>query len=129
MVAIAFALWWLQPVMIPFVVAAFLALALMPLVDGLEVHARMPRTLAVCVALLLALALLVAAGTLTSSAVVQISNSAGEYEKKLASLFNDATELIPLEWIGLKQLPPVDSGKGSTGCSGRGAEGWPATSG
>ena len=106
-VAIAFALWWLQPVMIPFVVAAFLALPLMPLVDGLEVHARMPRTLAVCVALLLALALLVAAGALTSSAVVQISNSAGEYEQTLPTLFNDTTEWIPSQWSGLKQLPPV----------------------
>ena len=54
-VAVGFALWWLQPVMIPFVVAAFLAFALMPLVDGLEVYVHLSRTFAVCVALLLAI--------------------------------------------------------------------------
>ncbi len=107
-VAIAFALWWLQPVMIPFVVAAFLAFALMPLVDSLEVRVRLPRTLAVCVALLLALLVLVAAGGVTSSAVVQVYNNASQYEKKLADLFNDATQWIPLQWIGLKQAAPVD---------------------
>jgi AI-2 transport protein TqsA len=106
-VAIGFALWWLTPVMIPLVVAAFLAFALMPLVNGLEVHARLPRTLAVCVALLLALLVLAGAGALTSSAVIQVGSNAVQYEKTLAHLFNDITEWPPLKWIGLKQPPPI----------------------
>jgi AI-2 transport protein TqsA len=103
-VAVGFALWWLQPVMIPFVVAAFLAFALMPLVDGLEVHARLPRSIAVCVALLLALGVLGAAGALTSTAVVQVTNNASQYEKQLGDLAGEFFKLPPVQWLGIK--PP-----------------------
>jgi AI-2 transport protein TqsA len=101
-VAVGFALWWLQPVMIPFVVAAFLAFALMPLVDGLEVHARLSRTLAVCVALLLALLVLVAVGALTSTAVVQITSNASQYEEQLGTLIDEVAQWPALRWLGLK---------------------------
>ncbi len=108
-VAVGFALWWLTPVMIPFVVAAFLAFALMPLVDALEVRVHMPRTLAVCIALLLALLVLAAVGLVTSNAVMQITSNASQYEAKLSNMFNEMTEWIPFKWLGLKPLPPVNS--------------------
>jgi len=109
-VAVGFALWWLQPVMIPFVVAAFLAFALMPLVDGLEVHARLSRTLAVCVALLLALLVLVAVGALTSTAVVQVTNNASQYEEQLGTLIDEVGHWPVLRWLGFKPTElPVQS--------------------
>jgi AI-2 transport protein TqsA len=90
-VAVGFALWWLQPVMIPFVVAAFLAFALMPLVDGLEVHARLSRTL-------------------TSTAVVQITNNASRYEEQLGTLIDEVGHWPVLRWLGLKPTElPVQS--------------------
>jgi AI-2 transport protein TqsA len=98
-VAVGFALWWLQPVMIPFVVAAFLAFALMPLVDGLEVHARLPRSIAVCVALLLALGVLGAAGALTRTAVIQVTDNAALYEKKLVGIADWFMNLAPVRWV------------------------------
>ena len=85
-VAVGFALWWLRPVMIPFVLAAFLAFALMPLVDGLEVHARLSRTLAVCVALLLAVLVLVGVGLLVKVSVNQVINNAPQYQTRLEEL-------------------------------------------
>jgi AI-2 transport protein TqsA len=87
--------------MIPFVVAAFLAFALMPLVDGLEVHVRLSRTVAVCMALFLALLVLVGVGALTSTAVVQITNSASQYEEQLGTLIDEVAKWPALRWLGL----------------------------
>jgi AI-2 transport protein TqsA len=101
-VAAGFALWWLRPVLIPLVVAAFLAFALRPLVDLLEVHARLPRTFAVCVALLLAVLVLVVVGLLTSTAVTQITSSASQYEDRLKALIEWCSNLAPLQWLGIK---------------------------
>jgi AI-2 transport protein TqsA len=101
-VAVGFALWWLQPVLIPFVVAAFLAFGLRPLVDGLEVHARVPRTIAVCLALLLAVLVLVVVGLLTSTAVAQITSSASQYEDRLKALIQWIANLPPVKWLGIK---------------------------
>src|SRR5262245_12755352 len=73
-VALGFALWWLKPVLIPFVVAVFLAIGFMPLVDLLEVRTGLSRTLAVCVALLLAFIFLAAMGLVISNAVEQFTS-------------------------------------------------------
>ncbi len=98
-VAVAFAIWWLQPVMIPFVVAVFLAFALMPLVDALEVHARLPRTIAVCVALLLALLVLLAVSRLVSISINQVLTNSNEYQEEIKK---------KLDWIA-KKLPWLES--------------------
>ncbi|HEY2882920.1 MAG TPA: AI-2E family transporter, partial [Pirellulales bacterium] len=103
-VAVGFALWWLQPVMIPFVIAAFLAFALMPLVDRLEIYIHLPRTVAVCMALLLALLALVGMGVLTRTAVVQITDNAGQYQQQLGSMLDSIADSPPLHWLS-KHLP------------------------
>ena len=106
-VAVGFALWWLQPVMIPFVVAAFLAFALMPLVDGLEVYVHLSRTIAVCVALLLALLVLATAGAATRTAVVQITSNAAQYEAQLSAIMSDVAEWPLIKWLEPKQFEPT----------------------
>lgn len=105
-VASACALWWLQPVMIPFVVAVFLAFALMPLVDGLEVHARLPRTLAVCVALLLALLALLLVGRLVTISVNQVVSSSDQYQEQIKLKLAWVAEKLP--WIEslISDIPP-----------------------
>ncbi|MCC7083633.1 MAG: AI-2E family transporter [Pirellulales bacterium] len=101
--AVAFALDWLEPVMIPFVVSAFLAFALMPLVDSLETYARLPRTVAVCLALLLAVVVLVGMGMLMSISVAQFTS--GEnltlYQRKLSQLPRDVLNFLPLNKFGV----------------------------
>ena len=92
--AAGFALWWLQPVMIPFVVAACLSFALMPTVDWLEVHARLPRTVAVCIALLLAVAGLVLLGVFIAIAGTQIYDIASQYQEQLQNLIKQGTDYL-----------------------------------
>jgi len=103
-VAVGFALWWLQPVAIPFVVAAFLAIALMPLVDWLEKWISLPRTVAACAALVLALLALFSLGALASTAVIQITSSAGQYQTQVEEFITSASKWPPFQWMGLKSL-------------------------
>jgi AI-2 transport protein TqsA len=101
-VAVGFALWWLRPVMIPFVMAAFLAVALMPLVDFLDVRCRIPRTSAVCLALLLAVLVLVGMGLLVKVSVNQITSNADLYEKQLEDLVKQVETFPPVQWLDAK---------------------------
>jgi AI-2 transport protein TqsA len=102
-VAAGFALWWLRPVMIPFVVAAFLAFAFTPLVNLLETRARLPRTLAVCAALLLAVLVLLGVGAVVSTAAGQFTDekNLAQYQQQLASLVHEITDWLPLDRFGI----------------------------
>jgi AI-2 transport protein TqsA len=104
-VALGFALWWLKPVLIPFVVAAFLAIAFNPLVDVLEVRSRLSRTLAVCVALLLAFIVLAAMGLVISNAVEQFTNekNLAEYQSQIHRLVDQLTDSLPLARLGVQR--------------------------
>ena len=53
-VAIAFALQYTRPVMVPFVLAIFISYLVSPVVDFLRVQLRLPRVAAVAIALLVA---------------------------------------------------------------------------
>jgi AI-2 transport protein TqsA len=109
-VALGFALWWLKPVLIPFVVAAFLAIAFNPLVDVLEVRSRLSRTLAVCVALLLAFIVLAAMGLVISNAVEQFTSEKNltEYQSQISMLVNELTDSLPLARLGVDRKDFVD---------------------
>ncbi len=104
-VAAGFALWWLQPVMIPFVMAAFLAVAFTPLVNLLEVHGRLSRTLAVCVALLLAVLVLLAIGALVYNAAEQFTDEKNltRYQDQLVKMTKDLAASLPLERFGIDE--------------------------
>ena len=76
-VAVGLTLLWLRTVLIPFVVAVFLAIAFMPLVDILEIRAHLSRTIASCVVLILAC--LVLAGLLAHHFDRRLSNGQHGY--------------------------------------------------
>lgn len=104
-VAVGFALWWLQPVMIPFVMSAFLAVAFMPLVDVLEVRCRLPRTIAVCVALLLAVLVLLGMGLLVYNAAEQFTDEKklAQYQDQLDNMMKDLAASLPLDRFGVNE--------------------------
>lgn len=101
-IAVGLALWWLQPVMIPFVMAAFLAIAFMPLVDMLEARCRLPRTIAVCVALFLAVLVLLAMGLVVYNAAGQFTNeqNLARYQNQLTAMMKELAASLPLERFG-----------------------------
>ncbi len=100
-VATAFALYWLAPVLIPFVLALFISLGLGMCVEWLVVRARVPRSLALPATLVLGLGVLAGLGALISASVAQLAESGPVYAEQLGQLIDRATELLPDELAGI----------------------------
>ena len=92
---VAFALWWLRPVLIPFVMALFIALALGMGVDLLAERTRIPRRVALRVVLALGVLGLVGTGALVTVSVNELSANSQAYGAKIAALVDHALALAP----------------------------------
>ncbi len=107
-IATAAALYWLHPVVVPFVFALFLAVTLSPIVHFLSRVARVPHVLSVVLALVaFFLVVLVLAGFISVS-VRQFAGNVGAYQRQFQSLLNDAAERLPLEQFGLQPGTDID---------------------
>ena len=99
-IAVAGALFWLRPVMIPFVLAVFVTLGLSAAVNFLEARLRVPGPLALPATLALGLVTFGAISTLVSASVGQLIGSAPAYTQQLAGLVDQALERLPLDRLG-----------------------------
>ena len=109
-VLVAIALFWLKSVMIPFVLALFLALGLAPLVDLQISWLRFPKALAVFMTFLISMGLLLLSVSVVTGAVGQLAANAGAYQERLAQLLDWVARTVPLERIGLSReefLKPI----------------------
>jgi AI-2 transport protein TqsA len=104
--AVAFALYWLSPVMVPFTVALLLAFALSPVAEFQMRSWRFPRPLAVGTTMLLGLILVATLGLLGSMSMKQLTSNADLYQKRLEELAERVEESLPLEKWGV--IPPTD---------------------
>lgn len=98
-VAIAVALYLLRIVLVPFILAAFLSLLLLPVVHFLMRKLRIRRPIALLLTLFLGCLVLFAVGVFVSVSVGQFANSAGEYERQLNRLITRAESALPLNRI------------------------------
>lgn len=89
-VAAATGLYWLRPVMIPFVLALMLAYGLTPLVEVLARRLRLPRMVAVLAALVLGGLLFTGVGALVTGSVKKLAANGPAYEARVVYL---ATQL------------------------------------
>lgn len=108
MVAVGAALFWLRAVLIPFVLAIFLSIALGPLVEIQVNRLRIPRAIAVTIVMVLVVALLVGFGLLVSSSVGQLSGSMTVYEDTLRALPNRILGWLPAERFGFDAQGKLD---------------------
>jgi len=99
--AVGMALHWLAPVMIPFVLAAFFAFVLSPLIDIQVTRLKLPRPAAIAVTLMLAFVLFGGVATLVSASVGQLAANASGYQAKVTALLNEVTRALPLERFGI----------------------------
>ena len=100
-IAAAAAVYWLRPVLIPFVLALFIAIALSPIVDLLRRRARLPRIAAVTLTLILGFVVLGAVGVLVSVSVGDIAANADMYRDRVESLINWLVNAAPLDKLGV----------------------------
>jgi AI-2 transport protein TqsA len=105
-VAIATGLYWLRPVMIPFVLAVFFAFGLTPLIDVQIRYLQMPRLAAVIVTMVLSVVLLTLLGVLVLSSVGQLTANADAYQNQMSQLFQRVTAALPLERFGISPQVP-----------------------
>lgn len=99
--ALAIALHLLSAVMIPFVLAVFVAFAINPAVDLLTGRAKVPRPLAVAGVFLMGFVLFTLVGALVSSSVSELAANADVYQQKITQLAGRAVSLLPLERLGV----------------------------
>ncbi|MBK8979458.1 MAG: AI-2E family transporter [Planctomycetes bacterium] len=85
-IATGAALALLRDVLVPFVLALFLGVALEPVVDCMIHRLRMPRAIAVFATLLLGASLLVSFSLLVASAFATVSSEAPSYQQRLETL-------------------------------------------
>ncbi|MBW3541495.1 MAG: AI-2E family transporter [Planctomycetes bacterium] len=93
-VALGAALIYTQSVMIPFVLAVFLASLVSPLVDAQVLKLRFPHWLAVGVAMVVVLAVLGLAGMVFVLAVDAVAEGAYEYSASFAHLLSEGLEQL-----------------------------------
>jgi AI-2 transport protein TqsA len=94
-IGVAFSLWWLKPVLVPFVMALFIALALGMGVDLLAHHTRIPRRVALPVVLLLGVLALLGVGALVAISVSELAANSAAYSEKIQHLVDELLALAP----------------------------------
>lgn len=97
-VATGYALFWLKPVLVPFVLALFFAACLKPLIALQRKHLKFPQPLAVAGALLLAIIILSAIGIPLTMA---ISRSWPTFQHQFDLFVKKLPQELPLQRLGL----------------------------
>lgn len=92
------ALYWLRPVMIPFVLSVFIWLGLSSIVDFQMQRLRLPRVAALIVTLILAVVFFALIGLVISASVRELSANASTYQAQLAQLLGRVAEALPAEF-------------------------------
>ncbi|MBS3820189.1 MAG: AI-2E family transporter [Planctomycetes bacterium] len=113
-VAVGGALYWLEAVLVPFVLAVFISVGLMPLVNLQVDRLKLPRPVAAGTALLVALLLLAGVGLLVGMSVARLGNNAEFYQQRFQQVIDNALETLPLTKVGLGKQEVIDSFGGST---------------
>jgi AI-2 transport protein TqsA len=96
-IGVAGSVYYLRPVLIPFVLAVFISLSLSTIVEVLVQRLRVPRSLSLLATLALGgLAFLLIGGVISAS-VTQLRNNSGIYLRQLAQLIEQVRGLLPSE--------------------------------
>lgn len=95
-VALTASLKWLQPVMVPFVLALFITIGLTPILNWQTRHLKLPRLLALGLTLLTGLLLVLVFSWLTSLSINQMVTNADSYQANIKKLVGKANALMQL---------------------------------
>lgn len=101
-IAVGAALYFLSPVLIPFVLAVFLVYCLTPIIDLQMRYFRLGRTAALITTVLLGCILVFLLWGVIWASVRDMSQHAGEYEQELARLLDELATRVPVEKLGVE---------------------------
>jgi AI-2 transport protein TqsA len=97
LIAVGAALYWLKPVMVPFVLALFATYALAPLIDLQIRKLRFLRPVAIGATLLLGLVIFALLWWLVASSVAQMQNNAGVYRENIEHLVTRVSDALGID--------------------------------
>ncbi len=100
-IASAAALYWLRPVLIPFVLALFLMIGLMPIAKLFMQRLRAPRPIAVLITLLVAMVLVGALGVTITKSLGGLGANADIYNARMQELLDRTADALPLDKLGI----------------------------
>ncbi len=103
-VAVGFALFWLRPVMVPFVLAAMLSYVLRPPMDWMVDKARCPPWLAMILALAMGALALTLIGALISGSVRSLAKNASLYESQAKALITKISSALDSQGLETSAL-------------------------
>ena len=101
-IAVATALYWLRPILIPFILAVFFSLGLTPLVDAQTQRLKFPGALAVLTTLILMSIILLFIAGLVSSSLQELSANAAAYQEQILLMLERGRAALPLEALGIE---------------------------
>ncbi|HJO02792.1 MAG TPA: AI-2E family transporter [Acidobacteriota bacterium] len=101
--AIGVVLYWLRPVLVPFVLAVFVTVAMMPLIDLQTRSLRVPLPLAVASSVIFTVLLLMLVGIIASVSVTRLVGNVGLYQQQIGVLISNALDRLPLEQLGIDE--------------------------
>ncbi len=109
-IAIGFAMYWLRPVLVPFVMALFFTYILTPVIDLQMQYLRLPRGLAIVGTAILGCIILAAIGALIAVSVSRLTQNLPLYQQQLTSALDQLRQRVPLAQWGLDfEGTPEDS--------------------
>ena len=94
-VAITYMVYWLRPVLVPFVVAIFVVSGVSPVLDTLERRLGVTRIVAAGLTFLTGVVILIIFGISIWLSVLDLSNNAGAYRARVRELVTEVEEKIP----------------------------------
>lgn len=103
--AVAVALHWLRPAVVPFVWAFFLSVVLGPAVKFQIRYLRFPRALALIVTLGLVLVAIAVVGGIIASSIADFAANSSQYEQTVDRLIRQAESAGLLKTFGITSLP------------------------
>jgi len=106
-VAIATGLYWMRPVMIPFIIAVFISLALTPLIVLMIRYLKVPRLIAIFLTLIVCFLGFAFLGGLVSKSIgafkdkIQNVEQRKKIDQRLSGLFKETVEFLNLDKLGI----------------------------
>lgn len=98
-------IYWLRPVLVPFVVSVFVVCGVEPILQWLEQRLSVNRLVAAAITFLVGLMMIVVFAWLLVGSVLELANNAGAYRERVRDLTSSVEEYIPQRFLGSPETP------------------------
>jgi AI-2 transport protein TqsA len=95
---VIYGVYWLRPVLVPFVLSVFVVSAVTPLLKALESHLGVSRLVATAITFLVGMAVLFVVGLAIWFSFIEVIRNSAAYEQRVVELSKRAEQWMPDSW-------------------------------